>query len=245
MVKDKIVVGISGSYMIDEGGMFPGYKRSYVNDDYVQSVVMAGGIPYIIPVVHDEEVIKEQLKNVDALILSGGHDVNPLEWGEEPSSKLGGILPIRDKFDIALMKIADDMKMPILGVCRGEHIIAVAKGGSLYQDLSFIDGSYIKHNQGHLSNVATHSADVEKNSKLYEILGETAMINSFHHLGVKDLPCGYKVVAKAKDGLVEAIEKQGEHFVLGVQWHPEMMTKDSSEMLNIFKRLIEEARKTK
>ncbi len=245
MVKDKIVVGISGSYIIDEGGMFPGYKRAYVNDDYVQSVVMAGGIPYIIPVVHDEEVIREQLKNVDALILSGGHDVNPLEWGEEPSSKLGGILPIRDKFDSTLMKIANEMEMPVLGICRGEHIIAVANGGSLYQDLSFIEGCYIKHNQAHLSNVATHTVEVESDSKLCEILGKTVMTNSFHHLGVKDVPKGYKVVAKAKDGVVEAIEKQGEHFVLGVQWHPEMMTKDYPEMLNIFNRLIEEARKTK
>lgn len=245
MSKDKIVIGISGSYIIDQGGMFPGYKRAYVNDDYIQSVVRAGAIPYMIPIVDDEDVARAQLENVDALILSGGHDVNPLEWGEEPSHKLGDILPERDKFDITLMKIANEMQLPVLGICRGEHIIAVANGGSLYQDLSFVDGWYIKHNQAHLSNIATHSVDVDKDSKLHEILGEKAMTNSFHHLGVKDVPKGYKVVATAKDGLVEAIEKEGEHFVLGIQWHPEMMTKECPEMLNIFSRLVEEAKKRK
>jgi len=237
----KVKIGVSGSFMIDEGGMFPGYRRAYVNDDYIQSVVMAGGVPYIIPVVYDDDVMREQLENVDALILSGGHDINPLEWGEEPSQKLGGILPLRDTFDFKLLKIAMEMKKPILGICRGEHIINVANGGSLYQDLSFIDGCYIKHNQEHLSNIPTHHVNVEKDSKLENIIGESTLINSFHHLAVKDVAPGFKVCARAKDGVVEAIEKEGEEFIIGVQWHPEMMTKDCPEMLKIFKALVEEA----
>ncbi|KYH34573.1 putative glutamine amidotransferasec [Clostridium tepidiprofundi DSM 19306] len=240
---NKPIIGISGSLIIDEGGMFPGYERAYVNNDYVQSVVMAGGIPYIIPMVYDDEVIKEQIKNIDALILSGGHDVNPLLWGEEPSQKLGGILPKRDTYDIKLLKVAQEMHKPILGICRGEHILNVGNGGSLYQDLSFIDGCYIKHNQQHLSNVPTHTVNIVKGTKLYDILGEKVLTNSFHHLGIKDVAPGFVVAARAEDGVVEAIEREGDLFAIGIQWHPEMMTRDYPIMLEIFKRLIEEAKK--
>lgn len=238
------IIGISGSLIIDEGGMFPGYERAYVNNDYVQSVAMCNAVPYIVPMVYDDEIIKQQVSNIDALILSGGHDINPLLWNEEPNIKLGGILPKRDTFDMKLLKYALEMKKPILGICRGEQLINVGEGGTLYQDLSLIEGSYIKHNQGHLSNVATHTAKIKKGTKLYEILGEEeVLVNSFHHLGAKDIAPGYIVSAVAKDGLVEAIEKEGDEFVIGVQWHPEMMTKDCPKMKKLFMALVEEASK--
>lgn len=240
------VVGISGSLLIDEGGMFPGYERAYVNNDYVQSVAMCKAIPYIVPIVYDDELIKEQVSNIDALILSGGHDINPLTWNEEPNIKLGGILPKRDTFDLKLLKYALEMKKPILGICRGEQLINVGEGGTLYQDLSLIEGSYIKHNQEHLSNVPTHTAQIKEGTRLYEILGEKeVLVNSFHHLGVKNVAPGYIVSATAKDGLVEAIEKKGEEFVIGIQWHPEMMTKDCLKMQKIFMALVKEASKQK
>ncbi|MDB8803786.1 MULTISPECIES: gamma-glutamyl-gamma-aminobutyrate hydrolase family protein [unclassified Romboutsia] len=244
MTNKKPIVGISGSLIIDEGGMFPGYERAYVNNDYVQSVAMCGGVPYIVPMVYNDEIIREQVKNIDALILSGGHDVNPLNWGEEPHQKLGGILPKRDAYDFKLLKYALEMKKPILGICRGEQVINVCEGGSLYQDLSLIDGCYIKHNQGHLSNVATHTAIIREGTKLHNILGESEIhVNSFHHLSVNELANGYIVCAESKDGVIEAIEKEGEEFVLGIQWHPEMMTKDYPIMQKLFKALITEATK--
>ncbi len=240
----KAKIGISGSLLIDEGGMFPGYERAYVNNDYIQSVAMCKAVPYIVPIVNDDEIIKEQILNMDALILSGGHDVNPLNWGEEPNQKLGGILPKRDTFDFKLLKFALEMKKPILGICRGEQVINVYGGGSLYQDLSLIEGCYIKHNQQHLSNVATHTAIIKEGTKLYKILGEKEIhINSFHHLAINKIADGYIVSAVSKDGVVEAIEKEGEDFVIGIQWHPEMMTKDYSIMQKIFKALVDEASK--
>ena len=240
----KPIIGITGSLIIDEGGMFPGYERAYVNNDYVQSVAMCKAVPYIIPMVYDDELIKEQVENIDGLILSGGHDINPLNWGEEPHQKLGGILPKRDTYDFKLLKYALEMKKPILGICRGEQVINVFGGGSLYQDLSLIEGSYIKHNQEHLSNVPTHTAQIKEGTRLYEILGEKeVLVNSFHHLGVKNVAPGYIVSATAKDGLVEAIEKEGEDFVIGVQWHPEMMTKDCLIMQKLFMALVKEASK--
>ena len=243
-MKKKPVIGISGSILVDEGGMFPGYERAYVNDDYVQTVASCDAIPYIVPMINDEDLIRCQVSNLDALILSGGHDVNPLKYGEEPHGKLGGILPKRDEFDIKLLKIALEMNKPILGICRGEQIVNVAEGGSLYQDLSLIEGCYIKHNQQHLSNVPTHTVEIKEGTRLHKILGETTVLaNSFHHLAVNKVAPGYIISATAKDGVVEAIEKEGEQFVIGIQWHPEMMAKENTVMKKIFTALVEEARK--
>lgn len=241
----KPIIGITGSLIIDEGGMFPGYERAYVNNDYIQSVVRSGGIPYIIPLTYEENVIKEQIKNVDAVIFSGGHDINPLLWGEEPSQKLGAILPKRDNFDITIYNYATKMKKPILGICRGLHVINVASGGTMYQDLSLIDGCYIKHNQGHLPNVPTHTVRIKKGTKLFEIFGEKVITNSFHHLAIKDVAKGFKIAAVSEDGIVEAIEKVGGEFILGIQWHPEMMSQNYNCMQKIFDLLIDEASKLK
>ena len=214
MVKKKYpIIGISGNLLIDEGGMFPGYERAYVNNDYIQSVVMCKAIPYIVPIVYDDEIIKEQVSNIDS-------------------------------FDMKLLKHALDMKKPVLGICRGEQIINVTEGGSLYQDLSLIEGAYIKHNQQHLSNVPTHTVQIKEGTKLYEILGEKeVLVNSFHHLVVNKVAPGYIVSATSKDGLIEAIEKEGSEFVIGIQWHPEMMTRDYDNMKKIFMAIVKEASK--
>ncbi|MPQ43290.1 gamma-glutamyl-gamma-aminobutyrate hydrolase family protein [Clostridium tarantellae] len=245
MTKKKSIIGISGSIIVDNGGNFPGYERAYVNYDYAEAVILAGGAPFIIPVVCDEDVVRAQLQSVDALILSGGHDPNPLLYGEEPSLKHGEILPKRDTFDFLLMKVAMEMKKPILGICRGHQIVNIFNGGSLYQDISFIEEAYIKHNQQMLPSEATHTVLVEKESKLKEILGDFALVNSFHHLSIKDVAPGFKISAISKDGVIEAIEKEGDHFVMGVQWHPEMMAKNHENMLKIFKRLVEESENNK
>jgi len=237
------MIGISGSMIIDQGGMFPGYERVYVNNDYVQSVAMAGGTPFVIPIVYDENIIRSQVECIDALILSGGHDVNPLLYGEEPMQKLGDIFPKRDTFDAILLKIAMELNKPILGICRGEQILNVVNGGSLYQDLSYIDGCNIKHNQGSLPSAPTHTVKILEGTKLYDIIGGKVMTNSFHHLAIKEVAPGFRIAAISKDGVIEAIEKEGKEFILGVQWHPEMMTKDHPVMLEIFKKLIDEAKK--
>lgn len=238
-MKRKARIGVSGSIIVDDGGMFPGYERSYVNDDYIKSVIKAGGIPVIIPLIKSEKDIKEQLDMVDGIIISGGHDVNPLLYGEEPSQKLGGILPKRDDFDINLIRLAMEAKKPILGICRGHQLLNVVNGGSLYQDLSFIEGCYIKHNQASLSNIPTHTIKIKKGTKLREILGEETMCNSFHHLAIKEVAKGFIASAVSKDGIVEAIEHEGEEFVMGVQWHPEMMSAENKNMLSIFTKLVE------
>ena len=112
-------IGIGGNLMFMEGGIFPGYGKSYVNDDYVQAVASAGGVPMILPVTDEEDIVEAQIEAVDGLVISGGWDVDPLLWGEEPHEKLGSTLPERDTFDRLLIAAARRRGLPILGICRG------------------------------------------------------------------------------------------------------------------------------
>ncbi|AWZ48505.1 gamma-glutamyl-gamma-aminobutyrate hydrolase [Clostridiaceae bacterium 14S0207] len=239
----KPVIGISGSLIIDNGGMFPGYERSYVNNDYVQSVINAGGIPFIIPFSQDKEVAEMTVEHIDGLILSGGHDVYPVNYNEEPEQKLGVVFPERDEFDFALLDAAEKRNIPVLGICRGFQIINVAHGGTLYQDLSYRDEKCIKHSQGHTPSLATHSVKVEKDSSFGKIFGTDIRINSFHHQVVKEVGSSLKAVAFAKDGVVEAIESSEGKLIFGTQWHPEMMAAKEEKMLNLFKYIIDLAKK--
>lgn len=234
----KKVIGISGSILIDKGTVFPGYKRSYVNNDYVQAVLLGGGVPLIIPVSTDEEVIEAQLRNVDGIILSGGEDVNPLLFGEEPNEFIGETMNERDTFDLTLIKYAIKMKKPILGICRGCQILNVALGGDLYQDCSQAENYKVSHIQKCNTTQGSHTIDIEKESYLYSIFGEKEIVNSYHHMSIKNMADEFKVVAKSKDGIIEAIESNNELFILGVQWHPEMMASTNEKMLEIFKLLI-------
>ena len=247
-MKKRPMIGISTSLTSDNCGAFALYPRIYVNKDYVDAVIKNGGIPLIIPMTADKETIIEQMLMVDGLILSGGHDVCPHNYGEEPKQNLGEVLPIRDKYDFMLLSEAKKRKIPILGICRGCQIINVFEGGSLYQDLSYIKSEVeiIKHSQDHSPEMKTHTAIVEKGTKIYEIFGENEiMINSFHHQALKDIAKEYKVTVRAKDGVVEAIENMNYPFLVGVQWHPEMLHKHHDDANKIFKALIDEARKVK
>lgn len=236
----KKYIGIGGSLLFDEGGMFPGYARAYVNNDYISAVLMAGGIPVIIPMNTDEEVIAAQLAKVDGLILSGGYDVNPHLFKEEPHRLLGMTLDDRDTFDAFLIKYAVQTKKPILAICRGIQILNVVYGGTLYQDCSLAEKSYVKHWQGNQPTHRTHTVQIEKNTVLYDVFGGQTLVNSFHHMALKDIAPGFKVTARAGDGIIEAFEKTEGSFALGVQFHPEMLYRDE-DMLKLFKLLIEKS----
>lgn len=243
MKHNKIVVGISGSVIVDQGGIFPGYRRSYVNEDYVLSVIANGGVPFILPVTTDESIIESYIDNIDALILSGGHDIFPLNYSDQPLQKIGEVYPDRDNYDFKLLELAIRKDIPILGICRGFQIINVFHGGSLYQDLSYRDEETFKHNQGHSSDLVTHTIHIKKDSKLFLLLeDEKILVNSFHHQIVKEVGDDLEVSAQAEDGVVEAIEHKSYKFMLGVQWHPEMLHKKEKLMNNIFKELIDQAK---
>lgn len=243
----KPIIGISGSILINKGNTFSGYRRSYVNQDYVESVLRAGGIPFIIPFNEDLESTREMVEQVDGIILSGGHDVDPYNYGEDPMLKIGEVFPKRDVFDMELYKTAIKLKNPIFGICRGYQIINVINGGTLYQDLSYADFVKIKHDQVDNPTQATHFVDLEEGTFLKNILGKEYKVNSFHHQIIKDVAPEFKVVAKSSDGVVESIEKITEDsFIIGVQWHPEMLSlncEKSQEIFNSFVRKVIEYKK--
>ncbi len=238
-----------------------GYTESgscRANMTYINSIRMAGGVPLVIPVTSDDAQIEAALSAIDALVMTGGEDFDPLKWfGEEPLRGLGEVVPERDEFDVKLVRAAVAKGIPVLGICRGEQLLAVAFGGSLWQDIpSQVKDSYVKHRQGPTTGtVGTHSIAIEKGSLLSSILGgrTEAVVNSFHHQAIKAVPQGLRVSATAADGIIEAVERSGRlapayadggAMILGVQFHPEVITNGGNpEFLPIFRKLVEEAGK--
>ena len=240
----KPIIGISGNILVNKTDTFSGYKRAYVNHDYVESVIRAGGVPVILPFNECLDATEKMVENIDALILSGGHDIDPNRYGEEPLLKIGEIFPKRDEFDSVLYKCAIKNKKPVFGICRGFQIINVINGGSLYQDLSYASFVTIKHNQVDNPKMATHFVEVENETFLGDVVGNKLRVNSFHHQIIKEVAEGFKIVAKSSDGVVEAIEKIDEtNFVIGVQWHPEMLSEGDVIFQEIFNKFVEKARK--
>ena len=241
-MEKKPIIGISSSVIADESGSFAGYKRAYVNKDYVDAVVRAGGVPLIIPFTTDKEVIVSQAQIIDGLILSGGHDVSPYNYGQEPNPKLGETFPERDTYDMTLLEESKKRNIPIIGICRGFQLINVAAGGTLYQDLSLIPGNVLKHFQGSKPTLKTHMIKIEENSVISSIFGKETMVNSFHHQALDKVADDFRVVAKASDGVVEAIEHKTYKFLVAVQWHPEMLAVECEKARELFVRFIEEAK---
>lgn len=237
------IIGISSSVIVDEAGSFAGYKRAYVNKDYVDAVIRAGGVPLIIPFSTDKEVIISQAQLIDGLILSGGHDISPYNYGQEPSQKIGETFPERDTYEMILLEESKKRDIPILGICRGFQLINVAAGGTLYQDLSLIPGNILKHDQVSNPTLKTHKVEIKENSVISSIFGKETMVNSFHHQVIDKVANDFIVVAKASDGVVEAIEHKTYKFLVAVQWHPEMLAVNCEKARELFSKFVEEAKK--
>lgn len=241
------IIGISGHV---EG------SDNVAGNTYINAVRKAGGVPIIIPVTSDAAQIEAALSIIDGLIMTGGEDFDPLKWyGEEPLRALGEVVPSRDEFDVMLVRAAVAKGIPVMGVCRGEQLLGVAFGGSLWQDIpSQVSESYVKHRQSPTAgSCGTHTVNIEKDSFLGKALGsDKAVVNSFHHQAIKDVPKGFKVVARSADGIVEAVERTGKldgfadggAAIFGTQFHPEIPTSAGSrEFLPIFVYLVEQASK--
>lgn len=200
----------------------------------------------VFAVIQDESAIRTQIELVDGIILSGGWDVNPLLYDEEPSGLLQFIYPERDAFELKVIKIAYELNKPILGICRGMQILNVAFGGSLYQDLSHYSASSLQHVQKARRYEPSHTVEIVRSTQLHKIFGtDVIMANSFHHQAIKAIAPGFQVSAKARDGVIEAFEKPGKHFIVGVQWHPEMMARFHPDMLKIFTSFVQAAQNSR
>lgn len=237
------IIGISSGFEFDQNYLFKGYPRLMLNRDYPRSIEQAGGIPIVLPLTSTYEVALEQVRAVDALLLSGGQDVNPLIYGQEPHEKLANISPERDAFEVLLLRAAVELKKPVMGICRGSQIMNAYFGGTLFQDNSMKEGVYIKHAQAANPQQPIHHVQVDADSFLAKAVGETSfLINSFHHQSIDQVAPGFKVVAKSKDGIVEAIESTTDHFMFAVQWHPEMMSHENKPSQDIFTAYINQVK---
>lgn len=240
----KPVIGISGTQLTDQSSICPGHRRSAVSYDYVRSVAQNGGLPVIIPVLSEVDpasYIRDWLQFLDGIILSGGHDISPVLYGEEPRARLTEIWPTRDRFDQELLKAALAAGKPVFGICRGFQLINVYFGGKMLQDLSYSDCELIKHNQGHDPELATHRISIRPGNIFYKLFGEQTLVNSFHHQVVSLVGSGLEVCAVAADGVVEAVVNDSQK-IIATQWHPEAMSQNNPQMAQLFQYFIEQCR---
>ena len=230
-------IGITGNFDDNQLKLLPGYYR------YVKK---AGGVPLVIPphrTFHREDV-GNVLDHIDALLLSGGADINPLLLGEDPVPGLHGINAERDEWELQLAREAYNRQMPILGICRGIQLLAAAFGGTVLQDLptALPKAKLLKHSQEAERDVATHWVTMEKGSLMHTLFGDKLQVNSFHHQAVGQPGEHFRVSARSADGVVEAIESSEGKDIVGVQWHPECFYNQvSPDMSPLFSWFIDKA----
>ena len=213
------VIGLTISLQSDEG-------KLYTPTSYTKAIIEAGGIPVLLNITRDDALIAEYAELVDGVLFSGGDDIDPAFYGEEQQWGCGDVCPMRDVFEIKLLRtmLEKHPHKPILGICRGEQVLNVAMGGTLYQDIKTQPENCIRHQQKQLSRYASHQVKLEAGSKLYDIYGSTKITaNSFHHQAVKDIAPGLAITARASDGIVEGFEKPDHPYFVAVQWHPERL----------------------
>jgi putative glutamine amidotransferase len=200
---------------------------------YAVAVEHAGGRPLVLPPSDDS--VEETLGFVDALIFSGGGDIDPARYGAEPHAATDTPRRERDEAELALLIAALERDMPVLAVCRGSQVLNVALGGDLVQHLpDEVGHDRHRHTPGEF---ADHDVDVEPDSRLGAVLGNRAPVKSHHHQGFGRIGEGLVEVAWAEDGTVEGLEVPTKRFALGVLWHPE-----EGEDFALFRALVEQAR---
>ncbi|QEN04699.1 gamma-glutamyl-gamma-aminobutyrate hydrolase family protein [Thiospirochaeta perfilievii] len=219
----------------------PQKKRVNVSYHYIESIEMAGGIPIVIPECRHPDIAKTYLDRIDGLIISGGDDVSPYLYGENPINEVEYFSVERDQFEIALVKGAIKRGIPVFGICRGIQIINVALGGTLFQDIRVQTGSEFGHNPKAMPvDRLYHKVVIEDNTTLRTLFKEKLfLVNSFHHQAIKEFGEGLYASAYSQDGIIEAIEMRGNKFVYGVQWHPEDLTRDYPEFRALFQHLMD------
>ena len=231
------LIGISSGYSVTSGS-------SSLSSSYYKSVEKAGGAPVIIPLVNNMQAAEAVVRALGGLIMSGGEDVDPARYGEAVWNETVGVNSPRDTSDFLLLEAARKLGVPVLGICRGEQIVNVFYGGTLYQDLPSQRPGDFSHKQKEAGNIATHSVSLVDGSILKDILGvESVGVNTFHHQAVKDIAPGMKINAYGSDGLVEGFEGKN---VLCIQFHPEKFIEGGDDtFLPIFTYFVKQASKTR
>ncbi len=201
-------------------------RGAFCGVSYSEAVELAGGIPLILPLTNDERVLDHFLESCDSLLLTGGGDVNPRRYGGKSHPKIFGVDDVRDEMEIYLLKRALKQDTPLLGICRGIQIMNVAFGGTL-----------IPHLTGH-SNPKPDALAHRLEWDSPKLLPVCERVNTSHHQAVDRVADGFEVVARAPDGVVEAMELPGKRFFCAVQFHPERLVKARPEFLRLFRALV-------
>lgn len=218
-------------------------EQDFQNRDYVRSVVEAGGAPVLLPCRGEDDLIAVYLESVDGLIVSGGDDMDPRHYRQEPSTALGRIDPLRDGLDLAIIPAALKRQVPMLCVCRGLQSLNVVLGGTLYQDIPAEVPNAVRHRQRAPWGYPTHVVELACDSRAAQLMGAgTVDTNTFHHQGIRDLGEGLSATGHTFDGLIEAAELPSHPFCIGVQWHPEHMTAGHEHARALFTALVDACR---
>lgn len=245
MPSQRPVIGVTTQTLHSIDGIPAGLPQSVVmNQRYYVAITLIGAAPILIPLLDDEpEALRGAYDVCDGILIPGGVDVDPEYFGEQPHAKLGRIDPSRDRTEMQLARWAVEDHKPILGLCRGLQVLNVALGGSLYQDLEEQYPDSIKHdyfpNYGYERDHLAHEVTLAKGSRLRHLMElDRISVNSMHHQGIKTLAPALTASAIAPDGLIEAAEVAGDHFCVGVQWHPEVFELTDPHTRHVFREFV-------
>lgn len=220
MRKPRIGITVNRSY---------GRRRLWLPLAYTRRLEEAGALPLLLPPM-EPPAAQDLASSLDGLMLSGGGDLSPLYYGEEPVPGLGEVDPGRDAWEFALVRAVLLQGLPLLGICRGLQVMNAALGGSLVQHLGATD--CLQHRQKAPRSCSSHSVEILPRTRLSRILGAGFIaVNSFHHQAASRIAPGLRKAAVAPDGVVEALESIDDRFLVAVQWHPESLQHPASELL--------------
>lgn len=210
---------------------------------YMTGIMEAGGIPVMLPLSDDRQILDQLISECDGLLLTGGHDVSPSLYKESPLKECGVCCEKRDTMESILFSMALKLDKPVLGICRGIQFINAALGGNLYQDLPTQHPSDLEHHQTPPYHIPAHNVTILTESPLYDLLGTKELaVNSYHHQAIKTLSPQLTAMAYAPDGLVEAIYMKDKKFVWALQWHPEFSYKSDPASRKIFEKFVSATR---
>lgn len=218
-----------------------------MNQRYFTALTLVEAAPIMVPLLADDEAtLRAVYERIDGLFLAGGVDIDPASYREDKLDVCGRTDPDRDQVELLLTRWALADGKPVLGVCRGMQVINVACGGSLLQDVEQASTRFLKHDyfptQGFARDHLAHEAMVAPGSFLHRVFGGgPIMVNSMHHQGIRRLGDGLTATVRAPDELIEGIEGTGESFLVGVQWHPEMLVERDAGTRRLFTEFREAA----
>lgn len=218
-----------------------------MNHRYFLALAAVGALPWMVPLLRDEDTLRGTYERLDGVFIAGGVDMHPESYGEEVHQLCGRTDRDRDRVELLFARWALEEGKPIFGVCRGMQVINVAAGGSLYQDCGEHFPGSMKHdyfpNAGFERDYLAHAVQLEPGTNLRAILGaDEVQVNSMHHQGIKRLGEGLRSSAHAPDGLIEALEAGDHRFAVGVQWHPEALIDSDEPTRSLFAAFIAAAR---